>query len=395
MFADVPFRRVLGVPLKSGDTVIGVIMVDGDKPGAFSEDDVRLVSLFADQAALAVEKTRLYEAIQHELAERKRAEEMLQQRNRELAALNTELQARNEELDAFAHTVAHDLQNPLAIITGLAEQVEESYATFPEEELQRYLQTISRNGRKMSNIIEGLLLLAGVRKAEVERQPLDMAGVVAEARQRLVDLARERQAEIILPPTWPVARGHAPWVEEVWVNYLSNAIKYGGRPPRVEAGRTGTSRWHSALLGARQWRRHCARDAGPVVHAVYAAQSGSRQRARPGAIHCPTHRGKARRTSRSGKPGGPGQHFFLHPAVKRGERRVKDSSQVAQTNQAAVGDFSLCLCNPRQVGYTCQRETSLSRLLLFHSLEKIQLAARIEHDVRSSHIRDLLLAGTH
>ena len=236
VYADAPFRRVLGVPLKSGDTVIGVIMVDDDKPGSFSEDDVRLVSLFADQAALAVEKTRLYEAVQHELAERKRAEEMLQQRNRELAALNTELQARNEELDAFAHTVAHDLQNPLAIITGLAEQVEESYATFPEEELQRYLQTISRNGRKMSNIIEGLLLLAGVRKAEVERQPLDMAGVVAEARQRLVDMAREHQAEIILPPTWPVARGHAPWVEEVWVNYLSNAIKYGGQPPRVELG---------------------------------------------------------------------------------------------------------------------------------------------------------------
>jgi len=236
VFAGAPFRRVLGVPLKSGDTVIGVIMVNGDTPGTFSEDDVRLVSLFADQAALAVEKTRLYEAVQHELAERKRAEEMLQQRNRELAALNAELQARNEELDAFAHTVAHDLQNPLAIITGLAEEVEEGYATFPEEELQRYLQTMSRNGRKMSNIVDGLLILAGVRKAEVDSQPLDMASLVAEAQQRLVDLIRERQAEIILPPTWPVAQGHAPWVEEVWLNYLSNAIKYGGQPPRVEVG---------------------------------------------------------------------------------------------------------------------------------------------------------------
>ena len=236
VFADAPVRRALGVPLKSGDTVIGVIMVDGDTPGAFSEDDVRLVSLFADQAALVVEKTRLYEAVQRELAERKRTEEMLQQRNRELAALNAELQARNEELDAFAHTVAHDLQNPLAIVTGLAEEVEEGYATFSEEELQRYLQTMSRNGRKMSNIVDGLLILAGVRKAEVERQRLDMASLVTEAWLRLVDLARERQAEIILPSAWPVVQGHAPWVEEVWVNYLSNAIKYGGQPPRVEVG---------------------------------------------------------------------------------------------------------------------------------------------------------------
>ena len=42
----------------------------------------------------------------------------------------------------------------------------------------------------------------------------------------------------LLPDTWPVALGHAPWVEEVWVNYLSNALNYGGRPPRVELGAT-------------------------------------------------------------------------------------------------------------------------------------------------------------
>jgi len=42
----------------------------------------------------------------------------------------------------------------------------------------------------------------------------------------------------MVPPekVWPIALGHAPWIEEVWVNYLSNAIKYGGWPPRVELG---------------------------------------------------------------------------------------------------------------------------------------------------------------
>jgi signal transduction histidine kinase len=44
------------------------------------------------------------------------------------------------------------------------------------------------------------------------------------------------QAEIILPVAWPMALGYGPWVEEVWVNYLGNALKYGGRPPRVELG---------------------------------------------------------------------------------------------------------------------------------------------------------------
>ena len=90
----------------------------------------------------------------------------------------------------------------------------------------------------MGNIIDELLLLAGVRRTQVEIEPLDMAGIVAEARLRLVHLIGDTRAEIILQDVsaWPVARGYGPWVEEVWVNYLSNALKYGGQPPRVELG---------------------------------------------------------------------------------------------------------------------------------------------------------------
>jgi len=51
-------------------------------------------------------------------------------------------------------------------------------------------------------------------------------------------MLEEYQGEVIWPDTWPVALGYGPWVEEVWVNYLSNAIKYGGQPPRVELGAT-------------------------------------------------------------------------------------------------------------------------------------------------------------
>jgi len=155
-----------------------------------------------------------------------------------LRRLNAELQARNEELDAFDHTVAHDLRNPLALIMGFASVLERDYATTLDEEQQKCLRAIVRNGRKMNNIIDELLLLAGVRKMEVEMEPLDMANIVAEAQQRLAFLIEKHQAKIILPDTWPVALGYGPWVEEVWANYLSNAIKYGGRPPRVELGAT-------------------------------------------------------------------------------------------------------------------------------------------------------------
>jgi signal transduction histidine kinase len=154
-----------------------------------------------------------------------------------LRQLNAELQAHNEELDTFDHTVAHDLKNPLSRIVGFAELLEESYSELPEQELRRCLRTIARNGRKMGNIINELLLLAGVRKAEeIIPEPLDMASIVAEALERLTNLIEAHQAQIILPESWPVALGHGPWIEEVWDNYISNAIKYGGRPPRVELG---------------------------------------------------------------------------------------------------------------------------------------------------------------
>ncbi len=65
-----------------------------------------------------------------------------------------------------------------------------------------------------------------------------MADVVEQAQRRLRLMIAEYQGEIILPETWPVSLGHAPWIEEVWTNYLSNGLKYGGQPPRLELGAT-------------------------------------------------------------------------------------------------------------------------------------------------------------
>ena len=154
----------------------------------------------------------------------------------ELHRLNDELRARNEELDAFGHTVAHDLKDLLARIVGYTGTLAESLDTIPADELRRHLHTVAQSGFKMSRIIDALLLLTQVRKVSVKMDPLDMTSILSEATHRLADLAEERDAEVILADHWSVALGYAPWVEEVWVNYLSNAIKYGGDPPRVELG---------------------------------------------------------------------------------------------------------------------------------------------------------------
>jgi len=160
----------------------------------------------------------------------------LQAANAELARQIDELRARNEELDAFAHTVAHDLKNPLNQIVGYAEMLEQYYATLSSVERMKSVGGIARSGRKMDSIIEELLLLAGVRKTEVQLVPVDMGQTIAQVQQRLTYLIKEYQAEIVLPAAWPTALGYAPWIEEIWVNYLSNGCKYGGTPPRLELG---------------------------------------------------------------------------------------------------------------------------------------------------------------
>ena len=165
-----------------------------------------------------------------DITRRKQAEEALRQ-------YTAELQTRNEELDAFAHTVAHDLKGPIGVIIGFTELLEQDHeGGMSAEELGQYLHLIARNGRKIHSIIEELLTLATVRKTDVRPAELDMARIAAEVQQRLAYMIAEHQAEIIWPNTWPLAIGHGPWVEEVWTNYLSNAIKYGGRPPRIELG---------------------------------------------------------------------------------------------------------------------------------------------------------------
>jgi signal transduction histidine kinase len=106
----------------------------------------------------------------------------------------------------------------------------------------------------MNNLISELQLLAGIRHSNVEFNLLNMDDIVARARQRLTHVIEERQAHIIAPAEWPVAWGYGPWVEEVWVNYIDNALKYGGEPPQVELG---------ATLQADEWVRFWVRDNGP------------------------------------------------------------------------------------------------------------------------------------
>ncbi|MCB0162697.1 MAG: response regulator [Anaerolineae bacterium] len=175
------------------------------------------------------EEQSAYLASLRDITERKRVEKALREHMREL-------EARNEELDAFAHSTAHDLRNPLTLIIGFAKMLEEEYSQISADDVQSTLITIANTGQKMSHIIDGLLVLAGLRNQEITIEPLDMGAIIWDVRQQLSNLFDSYQAEIYLPAQWPTVIGYRPWVEQVWVNYLTNGLKYGGSPPRLELG---------------------------------------------------------------------------------------------------------------------------------------------------------------
>ena len=81
-----------------------------------------------------------------------------------LRQFNAELQARNAELDAFAHTVAHDIKNPLHLLIGYADVLAENYARLPAETIVESLRFILKSGRKLNSITDNLLLLSQVRQ---------------------------------------------------------------------------------------------------------------------------------------------------------------------------------------------------------------------------------------
>lgn len=206
-------RAQMTLPLLSHQRFVGILSLETAHPERFEANTFDFVKLLATRIAIALDNANAYE---------------------EQAKLV-------EELDAFAHTVAHDLKNPLNTILGYACLLVDELGQLPLEQARNFSRMIENGGTKMNNIINELLLLASVRKLdEVETKSLDMEQVVREALSRLTLMIEKQQAEIIMPEsgTWPVAVGYAGWVEEVWANYISNAIKYGGTPPVVELGAT-------------------------------------------------------------------------------------------------------------------------------------------------------------
>jgi signal transduction histidine kinase len=161
--------------------------------------------------------------------------EDLQRSKTQMRGQISALQARNKDLEEYVHMVTHDLREPLAVLAITSKLV--INASEPtNRNFREYVKQMGITAQEMKRIINNLLHFAQISRAEAPVGPVDMGEILTNVQSRLSHMIREQQARIVLPKMWPLAIGYGPWIEEVWANYLSNALKYGGRPPYVELG---------------------------------------------------------------------------------------------------------------------------------------------------------------
>ncbi len=252
---------LLIVPLLVADRVVGTMGLDSTVPRAFTQDEITLAQNVAATASQALERARLYDTLQQELAERRRAQE-------ELATANVLLAEANELKSHFMANMSHELRTPLNSILGYTEMLMQGlYGPLTVQQQDR-LEKVSRNGRMLLQLINNILDITRIEagRTELELEPVDVGPVIMSCVSSMEQLAARKdlalQAELQdIPPLLidPVR------LEQVLNNLVGNAIKFtqAGTVTVHTAVRTGRDLGLPGQHGGqRQWGVITVEDTG-------------------------------------------------------------------------------------------------------------------------------------
>ena len=137
----------------------------------------------------------------------------------------TQLAAANKELEAFSYSVSHDLRAPLRAVSGFSRIVAEEHAANLDSEGKRYLQTIQTSAMHMGHLLDDLLAFSHVGRESMKIADLNMRNVVESAFATFHADLRDRRVDLAVRDL-PRASGDVALLRQVWINLLSNALKY-------------------------------------------------------------------------------------------------------------------------------------------------------------------------
>ena len=198
-------------------------------------------AMLAEIEARASELERSNQDLQNEVAERSRVEKEVWRLNRELDSRVKErtkqLESANAELESFAYSVSHDLRAPLRSIDGYSEALTEELGDALPDEAARYLEKIRSSTQRMGQLIEDLLNLSRLSRADLRPVPLDLSAMARQVVDVLRQRTPDREVEVNI---WEdiKAVGDPRLVRIVMENLLDNAWKFttGVERPAIEVG---------------------------------------------------------------------------------------------------------------------------------------------------------------
>lgn len=236
--AQLQVRANLVVSILQEEELWGLLVVNQcSEPRQWQALEINLLKQIATQLAIAIQQSTLFEQVQSELTERKRAEAEIKKLNEDLQHRAVQLEAANKELEAFSYSVSHDLRAPLRAINGFSRILSNEYADQLPTEARRYLQMVQDNAQQMGCLIDDLLAFSRLSRSSLKKQlitPIDLV------RQVFIEVSHEqehRHIEIAIGEL-PVCQADPALLKQVWVNLIANALKYSRQQElaRIEVG---------------------------------------------------------------------------------------------------------------------------------------------------------------
>jgi len=165
-----------------------------------------------------------------------KADAKIKQLNSDLKKNLEQLELANKELESFSYSVSHDLRAPIRSLIGYSKILEEELARKVSDEAKQALTFIQENSGKMNKMIDDLLEFSKLGKKEIRKSEINMSALVQKVVADMYNLL-PHHAHIAVHEVLPATADYA-LLTHVWVNLISNAIKYSSKntSSKVELG---------------------------------------------------------------------------------------------------------------------------------------------------------------